>query len=119
MAWSLASSGCKTLPLHRTLSAAIRPPGLTNGRENDSGAGQADQHFEKTTLDKVDLHLRGLHGPVSFFPKTSVQIGFGLGVIASELLDFSIDEPVHKFESSTVRAKSETQQEVDQRRRES
>jgi len=53
--------------------------------------------LKEATLDDVDLHLGPLHDSIGFFPKTDVQIGFRLGVVASELLNRSIDEPVHKI----------------------
>ena len=38
-----------------------------------------------------------LHNSIGFFPKTDIQIGFRLGVITRELLNRSIDEPVHSI----------------------
>src|SRR3954468_18109809 len=60
--------------------------------ENGLGAGQPDQHFKKTTLNRVDLHLRPLHHSIGFFPKTDVQVRFRFSVITSELFDRNFDE---------------------------
>src|SRR5206468_1235154 len=65
--------------------------------ENAFGAAQADEHLKEATLDDADLHLGPLHDSIGFLPKTDIQISFRLSVVASELLNRSIDEPIHKI----------------------